>query len=151
MAARVRAKRPPSPSARQADPAAGWGPVLSTSGVTIFGSTRVRSATGSGGIFCHALEVQDNQKGCLRFCWFAAETNRLPQNFGCVTGVKLQFGATTFGEPAYGQLSLGTDQQVRRRVPTTTKWERLDSSSTLINGGICRSAFGNSCPRELSR
>ena len=101
----------------QADPAAGWGPVLSISGITIFGSTRVRSATGSGGIFCHALEVQDNQKGCLRFCWFAPETNRLPQNFGCVTGVKLQFGATTFVEPAYGQLSLDSDQSLREKGP----------------------------------
>jgi hypothetical protein len=101
----------------QASPLNGWGPVLCVSGVTVFGRTRVRSATGSGGIFCHALEAQDNQTGCLRFCWFAAETNRLPQNFGCVTGVTLQFTETTFGTPGYGQVSLDSDAKVLQKGP----------------------------------
>jgi hypothetical protein len=91
--------------------------VLCVKGVTVFGRTRVRSATGSGGIFCHALEAQDNQTGCLRFCWFAAESNRLPQNFGCVTGVTLQFTATTFGTPGYGQVSLDSDTRVLEKGP----------------------------------
>ena len=101
----------------QANPLAGWGPVLCVKGVTVFGRTRARSATGSGGIFCHAVEAQDNQTSCLRFCWFAADSNRLPQNFGCVTGVTLQFTATTFGTPGYGQLSLDSDTKVLERGP----------------------------------
>jgi hypothetical protein len=101
----------------QASPLNGWGPVLCVKGVTVFGRARVRSATGSGGIFCHALEAQDNQTGCLRFCWFAPETNRLPQNFGCVTGVELQFAATTFGTPGYGQVSLDSDMAVLQKGP----------------------------------
>ena len=101
----------------QASPLGGWGPVLCVKGVTVFGRTRVRSATGSGGVFCHALETQDNQTGCLRFCWFAAETNRLPQNFGCVTGVELQFTDTTFGAPGYGQVSLDSDVTVLQKGP----------------------------------
>jgi hypothetical protein len=101
----------------QASPLGGWGPVTCVNGVTIFGRARVRSATGSGGIFCHALEAQDNQTGCLRFCWFPAETNRLPQNFGCVTGVELQFTATTFGTPGYGQVSLDSDSKVLEKGP----------------------------------
>jgi len=101
----------------QADPVGGWGPVMSIQGVTVFGRTRVRSATGSGGVFCHALEAQDNQTGCLRFCSFAPENNRLPQNFGCVTGVELQFTATTFGTPGYGQLSLDSDASVLEKGP----------------------------------
>lgn len=101
----------------QADPLHGWGPVTSIGGVTVFGRARVRSATGSGGIFCHALEAQDNQKGCLRFCWFAPEANRLPQNFGCVTGVTLQFTATAFGAPGYGQLGLDSAEAVLQKGP----------------------------------
>ena len=91
--------------------------MLSLTGVTVFGRARVRSANGSGGIWGHALEVQDNQTGCLRFCWFAPETNRLPQNFGCVTGVALQFTATAFGESAYGQLGLDSDVSVLEKGP----------------------------------
>ncbi len=101
----------------QASPLGGWGPVLCINGVTVFGRTRVRSATGSGGIFCHAMEAQNNQTGCLRFCWFAPETNRLPQNFGCVTGVELQFTADTFGTPGYGQVSLDSDEAVLEKGP----------------------------------
>jgi|CZKX01.1.fsa_nt_gi hypothetical protein len=101
----------------QADPLGGWGPVLSLKGITVFGRARVRSANGSGGIWCHALEAQDNQTGCLRFCWFAPESNRLPQNFGCVTGVPLQFTATTFGEAGYGQIALDSDVAVREKGP----------------------------------
>jgi hypothetical protein len=100
-----------------AAPLAGWGPVLSVQGATIFGRTRVRSATGSGGVFCHALEAQNNQTGCLRFCWFAPEANRLPQNFGCVTGVELEFTSTTFGTPGYGQIALDSDDKVREKGP----------------------------------
>jgi len=101
----------------QADPVNGWGPVTCIKGVTMFGRARVRSANGSGGIWCHALEVQDNQTGCLRFCWFAKEANRLPQNFGCVTGVALEFTADTFGTPGYGQLSLDSDEHVLQDGP----------------------------------
>jgi hypothetical protein len=101
----------------QADLLNGWGPVLSITGVTVFGRARIRSANGSGGIWSHALEVQDNQTGCLRFCWFAAEVNRLPQNFGCVTGVTLQFTTTTFGESGYGQIGLDSDVSVREKGP----------------------------------
>ncbi len=101
----------------QASPLTGWGPVLCVKGATIFGLTRVRSVTGSGGVFCHSLEAQDNQTGCLRFSWFAPETNRLPQNFGCVTGVTLQFTGTTFGIPGYGQLSLDSDTTVLQKGP----------------------------------
>jgi hypothetical protein len=99
------------------DPGGGWGPVLGVSGVTVFGRARIRSGNGSGGIWSHALQVQDNQTGCLRFCWFAPEPNRLPQNFGCVTGVKLQFSADTFGTAGYGQLSLDSDASVLEQGP----------------------------------
>lgn len=101
----------------RSSPLGGWGAVLTINGVTVFGRTRVRSATGSGGTFCHALEAQDNQIGCLRFCWFAPETNRLPQNFGCVTGVMLQFTETTFGSPGYAQVSLDSDKRVLEKGP----------------------------------
>jgi len=101
----------------RSNPLAGWGAVLCINGVTIFGRTRVRSATGSGGIFSHALEAQDNQTGCLRFCWFAPENNRLPQNFGCVTGVELQFTDTTFGSPGYAQVSLDSDKRLLEKGP----------------------------------
>ena len=100
-----------------ADPVNGWGPVLCIKGVTVFGHTRARSANGAGGIFCHALEVQDNQTGCLRFCWFAPEANRLPQNFGCVTGVPLEFTAETFGTAAYAQLELDCDPHILQNGP----------------------------------
>jgi hypothetical protein len=114
----------------QANPLTGWGPVLCINGVTVFGRARVRSATGSGAIFCHALEAQDNQTGCLRFCWFAAEANRLPQNFGCVTGVNLQFTATTFSTPGYGQVSLDSDTTVLQKGPSS---DEMGAFGFLLN------------------
>jgi hypothetical protein len=101
----------------QANPLGGWGPVLTAQGVTVLGRVRVRSVTGGGDIFCHALEAQNNQTGCLRFCWFAAEANRLPQNFGCFTGTALRFTASTFATAGYGQLALDSDVGVREKGP----------------------------------
>jgi hypothetical protein len=114
----------------RANPLSGWGPVLSVSGVTVLGRARVRSATGSGAIFCRALEAQDNQTGCLRFCWFAPETNRLPQNFGCVTGVTLRFTATTFGTPGYAQVSLDSDTAVLQKGPSS---DEMGAFGFLLN------------------
>ena len=55
------------------DPAKVWGPDTRVSGVTIFGRMRAESATGSGGIWVHALEIQDTQRGCIKFSYFSGE------------------------------------------------------------------------------
>jgi len=100
-------------------PADGWGAPLAVDGATLFGRTRVLAASGSGGIFVHRLEVLDHQHGCLKFCWFAGDGDRLPPNHACVDGTeaKLAFVAIRFGEPAYGQLAPATDMRVRERGP----------------------------------
>lgn len=107
-------------SSASGDPAAGWGPPTSVSGVTIFGRMRVDWIGGTGGIWVHALEAHDNQKGCVKFSYFSGEAaDRLPQNHGCVKGTSalLHFRSEIFGEPAYGQLTQSTDSRVRERGP----------------------------------
>ena len=116
------------------NPPSGWGPPTIISGVTLFGRTRVESITGRGGIFVHALEARDVQKGCLKFCYFSGErkplpstdpADRLPQNHGCVKGLApdptesahLQFTSEHFGDPGYAQLAFATDFRVRERGP----------------------------------
>ncbi|HEV7389956.1 MAG TPA: hypothetical protein VGN73_15220 [Gemmatimonadaceae bacterium] len=102
------------------DPAKGWGPPTRVSGVTFFGRTRVDWTRGAGGIWVHALEAHDNQKGCVKFSYFSGEAaDRLPQNHGCVKGTNaaLHFRSEIFGQPAYGQLTQSTDNRIRERGP----------------------------------
>ena len=111
---------------------AGWGPPTTFRGVTVFGRTRVESVTGSGGVFVHALQARDRQKGCVKFSYLANEDGSggghldlLPQNHACVRGrtatpgeeARLEFTSEFFGDPAYGQLAPMTDFRVRERGP----------------------------------
>jgi hypothetical protein len=107
-------------SSATGDPGMGWGPETHIVGVTILGHTRVDWIEGTGGIFVHALEAHDNQRGCIRFSYFSGEpADRLPQNHGCVKGTNatLRFRSEIFGEPAYGQLTQSTDSRIRERGP----------------------------------
>jgi len=102
-----------------ADPASTWGPETQFQGITVFGRTRLEKTCGAGGIFAQDLEVRDNQNGCIRFSYFKGETDRLPQNYGCVRGTEahLQFVSEYFGRPGYAQLALTTDFDIRERGP----------------------------------
>lgn len=106
-------------SAPPTDPKKGWGPHTQVNGVTFFGRVRVESIDGRGGIWVHTLEVLDNQKGCLRYSYFSAEGDRLPQNLGCMDGTqaRLAFTDEAFGEPAYGQLAHEADFRIKERGP----------------------------------
>jgi hypothetical protein len=95
----------------------GYGPPLSFQQATFFGRCRVRSASGSGGVFCHALEVWNNQAGCIRQSSFSNETNRLPQNFACVIGAVVNFTDGCWNQPGYAQLALGCDPRVLQNGP----------------------------------
>ncbi len=107
-----------------ANPAAGWGPPTTVSGVTFFGRTRVAFMSGCGGIFVHTLEVEDTQHGCIKQSYFEGSTaagfvDRLPQHHACVSGseARLGFTAHTFGAPGYGQLTRNSDFRIRERGP----------------------------------
>jgi hypothetical protein len=107
-------------SSASGDPAKGWGPPSDVGGVTILGRMRVESIEGRGGIWVHALEVLDNQKGCVKFSYFSGEAaDRLPQNHGCVKGTEaqLRFRSEIFGGPAYGQLARSADYRIREQGP----------------------------------
>jgi len=101
----------------EADPVNGYGPPLAFQQCDFFGRCRLRSASGSGGIFCHALEVWNNQVGCIRQSSFANEANRLPQNFDCVTGAVVNFTAGAWNQPGYAQLALDCDDRVLEDGP----------------------------------
>jgi len=101
------------------DPVNGWGPPTQVSGATFFGRMRVHTVNGRGGVWVHALEALNNQRGCVKFSYFSGIGDRLPQNHACVRGtdVRLGFVAEAFGDPAYGQLALATDPAVLERGP----------------------------------
>jgi hypothetical protein len=100
-----------------ADPVNGYGPPLSFQQLTVLGISRLRSASGAGGIFCHALEVWNNQVGCIRNSSFSSEANRLPQNFACVTGASYGFTANEWNQPGYAQLLLDSDDRILEDGP----------------------------------
>jgi hypothetical protein len=108
------------------DPVNAYGPPTRVSGITVFGRMRVESIDGRGGIWVHALEVLNNQIGCLKFSYFSCEPlDRLPQSHACVKGMdaagntlaRLQFVSEVFGNAAYGQLANTTDQRIREQGP----------------------------------
>jgi hypothetical protein len=101
------------------DPVNGWGPPTTVAGATFFGRTRVTTVDGGGGIWVHALEALNNQKGCVRLSYFCGTGDRLPQNYACVRGtsVRLRFASEAFGDPGYGQLALSADRAIRERGP----------------------------------
>ncbi len=114
------------------NPATGWGAPTVFNGVTILGRTRVESVTGSGGIFVHALQAHDRQKGCVKFSYLANEdatapghADRLPQQYACVKGrapiktdeARLEFTSEFFGDAAYDQLAMASDFRIRERGP----------------------------------
>lgn len=97
------------------DPAGGYAAQTTISNTTVFGRMRAATIEGSGAIFVHALEAENQQIGCLKYCYFADEAkNRLPQNHACVSGktAKLIFTSEFFGAAAYGQLSLQCDRRI---------------------------------------
>lgn len=96
-----------------------WGPPTQVNNITVFGQMRVESINGQGGIWVHALEVLNNQKGCLKFSYFSGIGDRIPQNYACVTGAdaKLRFVSEIFGQSAYGQLHETTDFRIREQGP----------------------------------
>lgn len=101
-------------------PTAGYAGATMIHNVTVLGRVRAFSATGSGGIFTGAIEAFDQQSGCLKQCYFAADSapgsikNRLPPHFACVFGddARLIFTSEFFGEPGYCQLSLECDRRI---------------------------------------
>jgi hypothetical protein len=101
------------------DPLQDWGAPTHVENVTFFGPVRVISINGEGGIWPHPLVVHNDQIGCLRYSYFAAHGNRLPQNLGCVYGddADLRFTSVIFEHPAYGQLALTADFRIRERGP----------------------------------
>lgn len=100
-------------------PATEWGPELTIDGVTIFGKTRVESATGQGGIFTHSLEAHDNQKGCIKFSYFSGAGDRLPPHHACVfaASARLRFTSEFFGQAGYAQLKLSSDRRILENGP----------------------------------
>jgi hypothetical protein len=97
------------------DPVNGYAGAAQVHNLTILGLVRAASITGSGVIFKGVLQAFDQQTGCLKYCWFADDpANRLPQHYGCVSGAdaRLLFTSEYFGDAAYCQLSLESDQRI---------------------------------------
>ena len=117
-----------------------WGPALTVSGMTCFGRMRVESATGEGGIWVHGLQVHDDLAGCIKFSYFAATGNKLPQHQACVsaTEVALSFSSEVFGEAGYAQVRLRSDHRILEQGPgndamgafgyllNTHKWKNIN-------------------------
>jgi hypothetical protein len=101
------------------DPVNNWGPPATTTNVTFFGRVRVENTDARGCIYVHALEVHNNQTGCIKLSYFSNESNRLPQNSACVSGADagLHFVSDVFGDASYGQLALTSDFHVLERGP----------------------------------
>jgi hypothetical protein len=101
------------------DPLVSFGPDLQVNGVTCFGRMRVETATGQGALWTGKVQAQDDQKGCLRFCWFGARGNRLPPNHACVftPEAKAAFVSSHFGDPGYAQLSGRADRPILEQGP----------------------------------
>jgi hypothetical protein len=116
------------------DPLNGWGAALNVDGATFLGPVRVERIAADrprgrnrpneagqaiGGTWAHALQVHDDQHGCIRLSRFAGVGDRLPQNVECVAGdeARLRFVSIAFGDAAYGQLARTCDFRILERGP----------------------------------
>jgi hypothetical protein len=66
----------------------------------------VSAANGLGGLFRDRLAVRDHQSGCLSYCFFSGDADRLPPHFACLFGPAewVAFTSVVHGQPGYGQL-----------------------------------------------
>lgn len=106
------------------NPATGYAGATTIRNLTVLGRVRSLTTEGAGGLFTGVAEVFDQQRGCLKYCYFADDTgsppppdevkNRLPPHFACVSGsnARLIFTSEYFGDPAYCQLSLECDPRI---------------------------------------
>ncbi|SFA78517.1 hypothetical protein SAMN05421688_0867 [Poseidonocella pacifica] len=122
------------------DPADGYGPALRLSGLTCFGTARVASVTGAGGIWLHPLRAHDTQQGCLRFSALSGSDDRLPPHHGCIfgPGLDVSFTDDRFGLAGYAQLRQRSDPRLLEQGPgrdemgafgylrTTHKWKNIN-------------------------
>lgn len=101
------------------DPEQLWGPPLTVAGMTCFGRMRIETVTGRGAIWCHALQVHNDQVGCIKFSRFTSSGNRLPSWHACTfgDGGDLRFTAEHFGMPGYAQLSQRSDSAILEQGP----------------------------------
>jgi hypothetical protein len=139
---------PPAPDAEsdaEAESSLGWGPTLEVSGLTCFGRARVASiagpdgAPGDGGLWMYALQVHDDQRGCLRYSYTGGVGDRLPPHYGCVSGTEAQLSFTDqrFSMPGYAQLRQRCDPRILEQGPgrdqmgafgylqSTHKWKNI--------------------------
>lgn len=110
-----------------------YGPIMEIDGVTVFGAVRVRAANGEGGLFRDQLRVRDHQTGCLSYCRFSGDDDRLPPHFACVFGPDAQvaFTSTVYGAPGYGQLNrIRTVREVLEDGPNA---DEMGAYGTLMN------------------
>lgn len=117
-----------------------WGPMLTISNITCFGRMRVERASGTGGIWLHALQVHDDLNGCIKFSYFSGVNDKLPQHHACVLGtqVMISFASDVFGEAGYAQLRLRSDRKILEQGPgrdamgafnfllNTHKWKNIN-------------------------
>jgi hypothetical protein len=106
------------------DRAAGYACATVVENVTILGRVRSMTIEGAGAIFAGVLQAFDQQVGCLKYSYFADDSNsppppdavrnQLPPHFACVFGndARLLFTSDYFGNPGYCQLSLECDQRI---------------------------------------
>ena len=101
------------------DPDNNWSAPLDIQGATFFGRVRVAEAIGNGGLFIHALQVWNHQKGCLKACYFSGTDDRLPPNYACVIAAdaRLVFTSSWHGDPGYAQLDRDSDFRILNRGP----------------------------------
>ncbi|MDP8993229.1 MAG: hypothetical protein M3N31_09310 [Actinomycetota bacterium] len=86
---------------------------------TVFGPTSVRTLVASNAIFAGLVKVDRRQAGCVRYSYLPSESV-VPRRFRCqprdssARTVAPAFTSTTYGEPAYAQLSAGCPPEIAR-------------------------------------
>ena len=133
--------------AEATEPEAGWGPPTHVEGITVFGRMRVERIHGQGGIWVHALEVLNDQVGCIKFSYFSDHGDQPPQSHACVSGAdaRLHFTSETFGDPAYGQFAHTTDFRIRERGSGDDAMGAFGFLKRPTNGAIFKSVSVNLC------
>ncbi len=89
---------------------------VTASGITVFGTTTVRSLQASDAIFTGVVSAARKQTGCIRYSYLP-NASATPRRYRCVTDsdptAVLQFTSVAFGQPGFAQLSMRSSASLR--------------------------------------
>jgi len=132
---------------------------------TILGRTRTRTLEASNSIFTNEVEVEQEQEGCVRFCYLPLGLYT-PRRFRCQPDLALKgrtgpekesvlsqmrpaFTSLRYGDPGYAQLSIACAEEIRTGAEDDSEMGAFNSLQQPLREANLRAALEEYLPFGL--